>query len=208
MILSRPAIRPGPDPTAILGAMAEKKPRILQDSRDMVWSLIPLLLICVVIAGIAGSCSWGFGNEAAKQAIPSFDSRNAFRADARTLPFPIREPALPGDWQSNSGFTSVVGGSQTSNVGWITPSGTYVQLTQTTAPEAELVPEIGGAGVAGTGTVDAGGQTWVTYANEDEGRQVWITDLGDVRIGLLGRGQNPPLDVLATATLKAQPLPK
>ncbi|WP_344784824.1 DUF4245 domain-containing protein [Gordonia caeni] len=188
--------------------MAEKKPRILQDSRDMVWSLIPLLVICVVIAGIAGSCAWGFGDKAAEQKVPTFDSTAAFQADARTMGFPIREPAVPADWQSNSGSTSTVGASLTSNVGWITESGTYVQLTQTAATEDQLTPHLGGDAVLGTGTTEAGGVTWVTYANDAEDRAVWITDLGEVRIGLLGRGANPPLDTLAAATLKAQPLPK
>ncbi|MFZ2509971.1 MAG: DUF4245 domain-containing protein [Gordonia sp. (in: high G+C Gram-positive bacteria)] len=188
--------------------MAEKKPRILNDSRDMVWSIIPLLVICVIIAGIAGSCSWGFGTDAAKQSIPSFDSGAAFTADARTLPFEIREPAVPAGWQSNSGTTTTVGNSLTSNVGWITESGNFVQLSQSQATEEGLVRNLGGDGVLGTGTAEAGGRTWITYANESEDRLVWITDLGNVRIGLLGRGDNPPLDVLATATLRAQPLAK
>lgn len=188
--------------------MAEKKPRILQDSRDMVWSLIPLLAICVVIAGIAGSCAWGFGDDAAEQKIPTFDSAAAFQADARTMPYPVREPDVPADWQSNSGSTTTVGSSLTSNVGWITPSGTFVQLTQTAATEDELVPNLGGDGVIGTGTAEAGGVSWVTYANDAEGRTVWVTDLGDVRIGLLGRGDNPPLDTLGAATVRAEPLPK
>lgn len=187
--------------------MAEK-PRILNDSKDMVWSIIPLLVICAIIAGIAGSCSWGFGSDAAKQSVPSFDSAAAFTADARTLPFPIREPAVPAEWQSNSGVTATVGGSLTSSVGWITESGTFVQLNQTQAGEEDLVRHLGGDGVAGTGTAEAGGRTWVTYADEQGDRTVWFTDLGDVRIGLLGRGDNPPLDVLATATLSAQPLAK
>ncbi|MFC0314941.1 DUF4245 domain-containing protein [Gordonia phosphorivorans] len=188
--------------------MAEKKPRILQDSRDMVWSLIPLLLICLVIAGIAGSCAWGFGDKAAEQKVPTFNSDAAFIADSRVMPFPIRQPAVPAAWQSNSGSTSTVGTSLTSNVGWITDNGTYVQLTQTAATEDQLVPALGGTGALGTGTVEAGGTTWVTYENAPENRMVWVTDLGDVRIGLLGRGDNPPLNTLAEAVLKAQPLPK
>ncbi len=208
MILSRTAIRVGRAPTAILGGMAEKKPRILHDSKDMVWSIIPLLVICAIIAGIAGSCSWGFGSDAAQQSVPSFDSGAAFTADARNLPFPIRQPAVPAGWQSNSGTTSMVGSSLTSNVGWITDSGGYVQLSQSQATEEELVRNLGGDGVLGSGTAQAGGRTWITYTNEPDNRVVWITDLGDVRIGLLGRGQNPPLHELAEATLAASPLPK
>ena len=174
----------------------------------MVWSIIPLLLICLVIAGIAGSCAWGFGDAANEQKVPTFNSEAAFTADARSMPFPIREPAVPAEWQSNSGSTNTVGTSLASNVGWITENGTFVQLTQTAGPEVSLVPMLGGEGVMGTGTTDVAGTTWVTYDNPEGDRTVWVTDLGDVRIGLLGRGIDPPLATLAEAVQKAQPLPK
>lgn len=187
--------------------MAEKKPRILNDSRDMVWSLIPLLLICLVIAGVAGSCNWGFGSKAAEQPIPSFNSEAAFRADARTMPFPIREPALPEGWQSNSGTTRNIEGKLASNVGWIPPSSSYVQLTQSNAEEAALVRGILGDGVTGTGTREVGNRVWVAYENR-EGRKAWVTDLGDVRIAVLSPGGEDNMRVLAEATLKAEPLPR
>lgn len=187
--------------------MAEKKPRVLQDSRDLMWSLIPLLAICAVIAGVAGSCNWGFGSEAAKQNIPDFNSAAAFRADAATLPFPIREPEVPADWKSNSGSTTTVGGSLTSNVGWIVPSGAYVQLTQSAATEDQLAPRLGGDGVLGTGMRDIDGRTWVTYRNEAEKKQVWITDLGDVRLAVMSRGSDADLTTLAAAAQRAEPLP-
>lgn len=187
--------------------MAEKKPRILQDSRDLVWSLIPLLLICVVIAGVAGSCTWGFGDQAAEQKVPDFNSAAAFKADAQTMPFPIREPAVPVAWKSNSGSTTTVGGSLTSNVGWITERGAYVQLTQSGATEEQLIRKLGGDTVTGTGTRDLGGHQWITYENPDEHKKVWITDLGDVRIAVVSRGSDDELATLATAVLAAQPLP-
>ncbi len=188
--------------------MAEKKPRILTDSRDMVWSLIPLLVIALVIAGIAGSCQWSFGDKAAEQKIPDFNSAAAFRADARSMPFPIREPAVPADWKSNSGSTSTIGGSPTSNVGWITPSGAYVQLSQSGASEEALVVGLGGDAVYGTGTREVAGKQWVTYENAETKRKLWLSDLGDVRIGIVSRGSDENMTVLAEATVDAAPLPK
>lgn len=173
----------------------------------MVWSLVPLLLICVVIAGVAGSCNWGFGGKAGEQRIPDFNSAAAFRADAQTMPFPIREPAVPQDWKSNSGSTGTAGSSLVSNVGWIAGSGAYVQLSQSAATEEQLVRAVGGEDVIGTGTREAGERTWVTYENPVEHRKVWVTDLGDVRIAVLTRGDEALLSQLAAATLRAQPLP-
>ena len=40
---------PGPRP---------QKPRLLQDGRDMFWSMAPLVLACVVLAGLLGMCSF------------------------------------------------------------------------------------------------------------------------------------------------------
>lgn len=190
----------------ILDAMADAKPRILQDSKDIVWSLIPLLLIALAIAGIAGSCSFGFGKDAAEQKIPDFDSAAAFRADAATLPFPIREPVLPDDWKSNSGSTQPVGDSMASNVGWIVPSGAYLQLTQSGAGEESLVAKLAGDGALGDGVKQIGGSQWVVYRNGENHKKAWIADLGEVRIGVMSRGSDSDMHTLAEAVLKAAPL--
>ena len=34
------------------------KPRVLQDGRDMFWSLAPLVVACVILAGVLGMCSF------------------------------------------------------------------------------------------------------------------------------------------------------
>ena len=34
------------------------KPRLLQDGRDMFWSLAPLVVACIVLAGLVGMCSF------------------------------------------------------------------------------------------------------------------------------------------------------
>ena len=187
--------------------MADAKPRILQDSKDMVWSLIPLLLIALVVAGVAGSCSFGFGTQATEHKIPDFDSAAAFRQDAQTMPFPIREPKVPSDWKSNSGSTSEVGGSVGSNVGWITGGGAYVQLTQTGGTETELAPLLGGQGVLAVGPRDIDGRQWMTFENAKDHKKLWITDLGDVRLAVMSRGSDESMETLAKATQNAPPLP-
>lgn len=187
--------------------MAEAKPRILNDSKDLVWSLIPLLAIALVIAGIAGSCSWGFGTDAGKQVVPDFDSATALRVDAQNMPFPVREPKLPADWKSNSGSSQAVGTARMSNVGWITPAGAYVQLTQSDATEEQLVPVLGGDGALGSGMKNAGGHDWVAYENVEQHDKLWITNLGDVRIAVLSRGSEAELRTMAEAVVAAQPLP-
>ncbi|UQE76084.1 DUF4245 domain-containing protein [Gordonia sp. PP30] len=182
----------------------------MQDSRDMVWSLIPLLAICAVFAAIAGLSQCSFSGDAAKQNIPHFDSAAGFKADARTMPFPIREPAVPAAWIANSGSTTDVGSSLASNVGWITAQkdGNFVQLTQSGATEEQLARSLGGDSVTGTGDKTIAGHHWIAYLDTEKNNKVWITDLGDVRIAVLSSGAEDDMTVLAKAVLAASPLPR
>ena len=57
------------------------KPRLLQDGRDMFWSLMPLVIGCIVLAGLVGMCSFQPGGTN-RGTIPSYDVAKALRADA------------------------------------------------------------------------------------------------------------------------------
>ncbi|MCF8611636.1 DUF4245 domain-containing protein [Gordonia sp. HY285] len=181
------------------------KPRILQDGKDLIWSLIALGVIILVVAGVAGSCSWGFGSDATEQNVPHFDVSEGLRADANTMGFPIRDPKVPNDWQANSGSTQEIAETISSNVGWITDGGAYVQLTQTDATEESLMRKLLGDDTSGNGTRDIGGQMWVTYENLEH-QKAWIVDLGNVRIGVKSRGKDDSMQTLAEAVLAAKPL--
>ncbi|WP_157226052.1 DUF4245 family protein, partial [Rhodococcus sp. AW25M09] len=64
--------------------MANSKPRILNNNRDMVWSLIPLVIACLLIAGVASQCSLSPGGP--KQGpIPNFDVNTALQYDASEI---------------------------------------------------------------------------------------------------------------------------
>ncbi|MFW0784416.1 DUF4245 domain-containing protein [Gordonia sp. CPCC 206044] len=181
------------------------KPRILHSSKDMIWSLVPLLIICAVVAIASGNCSVGLTGQASDDQTPSFDVTHALAADARDLPFPIRRPATPEGWKPNSGSTQEVGGTRVSTVGWITDVGAYVQLSQTDATEDDLVGHLGDGAALGAGTKQVGGRDWVVYTTED-GKKFWITDLGDVRIAVLSRGPDDAMATIATAVLGQAPL--
>src|SRR5690242_14375024 len=94
---------PGPD-VAGQPAPAPKpaKPRLLQDGRDMFWSIAPLVIACIVLAGVLGMCSFA-PNGPGKGPTPNYDAPAALQADADALKIPIRLPKLPEGWQANSG---------------------------------------------------------------------------------------------------------
>ncbi len=191
----------------MLVVMATGKPRILQDGRDMIWTVLALLGVCIFVLFASGN--WTFGLKAGNgdDKVPAFDVSAALVADARSMPFPLRRPATPDGWKPNSGSTQMVGGSVASNVGWVSKKGSYVQLTQTSAPEDELVAFLGGFDAMGAGKRDAGGHSWVVYDGEDKNK-FWITDLGDVRIGVRSKGLDADIEKIAVGVVTQEPLPK
>ncbi|GAB2658213.1 DUF4245 domain-containing protein [Prescottella soli] len=187
--------------------MPDKKPRILQNGQDMAWSLIPLVVACLLIAVVAQSCSFSPGGP--KQGpIPSFDAEAAFKYDSRELGFPIRQPETPQGWTPNSGSRSIVsgnGGGDSSNIGFITEAGRYIQLTQSDASEEALVPFIAGEPRYATGTEQIGDHTWDVFGG-DGVEAIWVSDFGATRILITGPAPAANFTTLATAVGSVQPL--
>ena len=154
------------------------KSRLLQDGRDMFWSIAPLVLACIVLAGVLGMCSFQAGGPG-KGPTPSYDAPAALQADADALKIPIRLPRLPDEWQSNSGSRNGIDGGRTDPVSrdslparsarpsdiW-RPAACIVSLTQSNADEDKLVGSIN-ADVYPTGVEDVDGVKWVVYDGGD-----------------------------------------
>ncbi len=201
------------------------KSRLLQDGRDMFWSIGPLLLACVILAGLLGMCSFaptgpgpGF--------VPDYDAPAALKADADALKIPIRLPALPDGWRANSGSRSGIEGGRTdpatgqsvravsSTVGYLTPGGMYLSLTQSNADEDKLIGSLE-PDLVPTGTEDVDGVTWIVYeGGEHDGRPaepVWTTQLrgpsGPAQVALMGAAGTDDYRRLALATQSQSPLP-
>ena len=86
-----------------------QKSRLLQDGRDMFWSMAPLVLACLVLAGMVGMCSFA-AQRPARGPLPDYDAPAALKADAETLKFPDPAAALPDGWQANSGSRGRIDG--------------------------------------------------------------------------------------------------
>lgn len=191
----------------------------------MFWSMAPLVLACVVLAGMLGMCSFQASGPG-KGPAPSYDAPAALRADADALKIPVRVPHLPDGWKSNSGSRKGIDGGRTdpasgqqvravsSTVGYLAPSGMYVSLTQSNADENKLVASVN-ADLFPTGTEDVDGVTWVVYdGGEQDGRPaepVWTTRLtgptGPAQVAITGAAGTDEYRTLAAATQTASPLP-
>jgi Protein of unknown function (DUF4245) len=191
----------------------------------MFWSMAPLVLACIVLAGVLGMCSFQASGPG-KGPVPSYDAPGALQADADALKIPIRVPQLSDEWQSNSGSRNGIDGGRTdpasrerlravsSTVGYLAPSGMYVSLTQSNADEDKLVGSIN-TDVYPTGVEDVDGVKWVVYDGGDEdGRgaePVWTARLdgptGPAQIAITGAAGTDEFRTLAAATQTASPLP-
>jgi len=208
--------QPQPQPAA-----KPAKPRLLQDGRDMFWSIAPLVLACIVLAGLVGMCS--FAPSGTKPGpVPSYDAAGALRADAQTFAFPVRLPRLPQGWQPNSGTRGGIDDGRTdpatgqraravtSTVGYLSPTGMYLSLTQSNADEDKLVGSIHAA-MYPAGTVDVEGTRWIVYQGDGGVEPVWTTRLassaGPAQVAITGAGSEEQFRTLAAATQSQPPLP-
>jgi hypothetical protein len=192
---------------------------LLQDGRDMFWSLAPLVVACIVLAGIVGMCSFSPSGPGPGPK-PDFDAPAALQADADALRIPIRVPVLPDGWNSNSGSRAGIEMGRTdpsgqparavsSTVGYLAPSGMYLALIQSNADEEKLVASLD-ADMVPTGTQDVDGVRWVVYEGEGDAEPVWTTQLtgptGPAQVAIRGAGGTDEYRTLAAAVQKQPPL--
>ena len=193
----------------------------------MFWSIAPLVIACIVLAGMLGMCSFA-PDGPGKGPTPSYDAPAALQADADALKIPIRLPKLPAGWQANSGSRKGIDGGRTdptsgqparavsSTVGFLAPTGMYISLTQSNADEDKLVASID-TDLYPTGVQDVDGVKWVVYeraqglAQDDKPAEpVWTTRLtgpgGPAQIAITGAAGTGEYRTLAAATQTQSPL--
>ena len=96
-------------------------------------------------------------------------------------------------------------------MGYITPTGMYLSLTQSNADEDKLVGSIHPSMVP-TGTVDVAGTSWVVYqggatAASRCGPPGSTSPVGPTQIAITGAGSTDQFRTLASATQSQPPLP-
>ena len=69
----------------------------------MFWSIAPLVLACIVLAGMLGMCSFAPGGPGPGTRARPTTPRPRCRPTPTPSKIPIRLPKLPDGWQSNSG---------------------------------------------------------------------------------------------------------
>lgn len=181
----------------------------------MFWSMAPLVVVCILLAGALGMCSFTPNGPTAGKP-PTYDAHAALQADAREFAFPIREPQLPDGWQANSGRRDGIergrGGNahaEVSFVGYLSPSGAFMNVAQSNADEEKLVAKLSSSVVA-HGAVDVDGVSWVAYEGGEGTEPVWATRLVAPRPGttvaITGAGTPEEFRIVARGLQSASPL--
>lgn len=187
----------------------------------MFWSMAPLVVACVVLAGLLGMCSFQPMGPSAG-APPSYDASVAMHADAETLGFPVRLPQLPEGWAANSGGRNGIEEGRTdaasglkvraavSRLGYLAPSGMYVALIQSDADEEALVSSLD-PNLLPQDAVNVDGTRWVVYRGGEGVAPVWTTRLkssgGQAQIAITGDGDESEFRTLAASVQSQRPLP-
>lgn len=200
------------------------KSRLLQDGRDMFWSMAPLVVACVVLAGLLGMCSFAPMGPGPGPA-PDYDAPAALQADANALKIPVRVPQLPEGWAANSGSRKGIEGGRRDPVtgqpvravgtvvGYLTPSGMYLSITQSNADEDKLIASFS-PDLVPTGTQEVDGVRWVVYeGGEVDGKlnePVWTAEVrgptGPAQLAVTGAAGTDEYRTLAAATQSQPPL--
>jgi Protein of unknown function (DUF4245) len=178
--------------------------------RQMVGAMAVLLVIIGVIVAVTRGCSFDPGAPAADRgSAPSVNAPAKLREAAATVDFPVRQPSLPRSWHANSSSTAPVGAGAGANVvvrvGWLTPGGRYVQLSQSGARLPDVLAGETGTESVRSGSVSVGGVSWSTYpARRDEA--AWVASLDGAVVLITGSGSDDEFRELASAVGEAKPI--
>ncbi|MEV4318713.1 DUF4245 domain-containing protein [Actinocrispum sp. NPDC049592] len=192
---------------------SEQKPRARQSARDMILSLAVLLVIIGATVWLTRGCQFSpNGPTIDPSSLPTVDANRELSGAARRVDFPVRAPAVPAGWRSNSSNTVPIGtgadATTAVRVGWITSGGNYLRLSQSKAAADALVVMEAGGGISPDtkGTVDVADTKWTKYPGR--GTELsWVTSLAGTQVLITGNGTPDEFQTLAQATQTAQPLP-
>lgn len=200
-------------PRDIIDAVKIEKPRMFTNTRDLIISLGVLLVVMFFSVGFTGLCSFNPGSADRSGPVQEVDIDTILKTDARGLGIPVRLPALPDNWEPNSGRRTMVDNEPSSKAGWVIDERAFLALTQTVAELKDAVDDEDGEYREETDTfvVPASKSstgvevTWQIWTGDDV-RQIWAADLGDVRLLISGTATPEQYRTMAEAAVKAQPL--
>lgn len=171
----------------------------------MLINAVLITVLMVVAVGATGLCTYNPG--APKQGpVQEVDAQSFLSLEARGVNFPVRYPQMPEGWITNSARRSMIDGAPAPVVGWVTPDGGFLQLTQTGAPTDKAIAEFDSKPRELTDTLRIDGSVTDVYTSPDA-RDLWVVDAGDVRFLVTGAGEHAEFEQLISTALATTPEP-
>ncbi|QPK83912.1 DUF4245 domain-containing protein [Corynebacterium qintianiae] len=184
----------------------DDKPRIFQDGRDMMINVAVIIVAMLVVVGFTGLCTFNPG--APEQGpVQEVDARSFVELESRAVDFPVRYPEMANEWTTNSARRAMLGGEPAPVIGWVTPGGGFVQMTQTGAPLDDAVRGIDANPRQLSNTEEVGGTEVQVYSSkESDVRDVWAVDTGDARLLFTGAATPEEFKQLIGVAVSTPPL--
>lgn len=181
-----------------MGDMVDRRSLTMKD----MWGAVGILaVVLVVVLGLNGTI--GFGNSTDNGQTPVADVTGGLQKSAAALKLPLEIPqGLPADWQPNSfaqtdPFTA--GGTRiVVRGGWITESGRFVGLVQSTDSPADLIGNEIAQGLTSKAVVQAGGVDWDVYPGQ-RSEVAWVHAAGPIAVMITGSASEDDFRTLADA---------
>lgn len=167
--------------------------------RQTVWDMVRSLAVVLGVVGVILLLTWRPQPDAVKVVdVAPYAALAASQAD-----FPILQIPLP-DYQPTSARwqpTLESDGAPVWFVGYVTPNGQYLQISQSTAALDTFIQEQTAGGVAGD-MMDVGGQSWQRYETDERRSLVQRSPSGVTIVS-----GTESWDALATVAAVAAPAP-
>lgn len=194
--------------------MAEK-PRILQSRRDLVYTMVPLIALCLLALLASGNFKLGFGADPQDETVDPINPKGVYQVSADTLGFPVRMPAgtgvtdgVPEGWKATATRDDEVAGGTVFSVNYVTPEKNSLQLSQSGSPVATVLESVYGAKAEPSGSVPVDGRTWQVYGPNEKNRSAWVLQVDGAVLVVVGSGTVPRFTELAAAVQSQEPLPR
>ena len=161
---------------------------------NMIRSLLPLVVICLVLVG------WSALKNNGVDPVREIDPTSSERAAAEAADHPVLVPAgLPEGWRPTSVRTNAVqasaGDPVTLQIGWYTPSEEYAAYVTSDDPGADALTDVLD-GATDDGTQDVAGETWQRRTTDD-GETVLTRDADGATLLVTGSASDAELATLA-----------
>jgi hypothetical protein len=163
---------------------------------NMVRSILPLVVICLVIVG------WTAFRQSGDQRVQTVDPSSTIQLAAARASYPVPAPAgLPDDYLVTSARTDAgkaeEGDPVTLEIGYLTPTEEFAGFVVSDDPGAGAIDDVV-ADAEEQGDVEIGGQTWQQLTT-GRGETAFVREADGILVAVTGSASDEELRTVAEA---------